>query len=242
MTVTKDGMNKEIYIEDIGLVLFKKNNRAKRILLRVKSETEVVVTVPSYTSLAKAVSFAQENKTWIKKAISKFEEKPNKLLREKRLESLMTDFTIQIGTQSEFQFIRYGRTVVFTIPSLLSLNDKNILTNIESNIIEILRGDAKLYLKRRIQELSRLNMIDFNKLTIKNIKSRWGSCSKNNNINLSLYLMLLPKEIIDYVILHELAHVKIKNHSKHYWDLLIKMNVDAKVLDKELKKFSPKIL
>ena len=74
-------------------------------------------------------------------------------------------------------------------------------------------------------------------LIIKNAKTRWGSCSSINNINLNLHLMRLSDELIDYVILHELVHTKIKNHQKEFWDLLNIVSGDAKGLDRELKKY-----
>ena len=77
-----------------------------------------------------------------------------------------------------------------------------------------------------------------NKVKINNAKTRWGSCSIENNITLSLQLMRLPDYLIDYVILHELAHTKVKNHSIHFWDFLDSItDSKAKNLDKELKSF-----
>ena len=69
-------------------------------------------------------------------------------------------------------------------------------------------------------------------------KTRWGSCSFKNNINLSLHLMRLREELIDYVILHELVHTKVKNHSREFWTTLDIYCPKSKSLDKELKKYS----
>ena len=68
------------------------------------------------------------------------------------------------------------------------------------------------------------------------MKSRWGSCSAKNNINLNMSMSFLPKMLQDYIILHELAHTRIKNHSKDYWILMDKIIDDAKGLHKELKE------
>ena len=77
----------------------------------------------------------------------------------------------------------------------------------------------------------------YNKLSLKNIKSRWGSCSRKNNINLSIHLMRLPDHLIDYVILHELIHTVHHNHSAGFWNLLDDASGGAKRLDKELRKY-----
>jgi predicted metal-dependent hydrolase len=70
---------------------------------------------------------------------------------------------------------------------------------------------------------------------VKNQKTRWGSCSEKNNINLNVNLVLLPDELIDYAILHELVHTRVKNHSKRFWAELDKLVGDAKKNDKKLK-------
>jgi len=86
--------------------------------------------------------------------------------------------------------------------------------------------------------LAKKHNFNYQKLTIKNTKTRWGSCSFKNNINLSLHLMRLKEELIDYVILHELVHTKVKNHSKEFWMTLDIHCPESKKLDKELKKYS----
>jgi len=75
------------------------------------------------------------------------------------------------------------------------------------------------------------------KYSIRNQKTRWGSCSNLNNINLNINLVSLTQDLMDYVILHELLHTKIKNHSKKFWAQLDKyVGGKAKYLDKRLKK------
>jgi hypothetical protein len=63
-------------------------------------------------------------------------------------------------------------------------------------------------------------------MTIKNLKNRWGSLTKSGAINLNLNLVKAPEDVIDYIVLHELCHIKIKEHSHHYWDLLHKFMPD----------------
>jgi len=109
---------------------------------------------------------------------------------------------------------------------------------IDAKDIETLRLKAKNYIPERVKQLSEKHNLSYNRIFIKNLKSRWGSCSAKNNINLNLHLMSLPEKLIDYVILHELAHTKEKNHGKNFWNLLISLVVEARELNKELKKYS----
>ena len=75
-------------------------------------------------------------------------------------------------------------------------------------------------------------------ISIKSQKTIWGSCSFNNDISLNINLIKLPQELMDYVILHELTHIKIKNHSKEFWQALEKICPEAKLHVKALKKYS----
>jgi predicted metal-dependent hydrolase len=104
-----------------------------------------------------------------------------------------------------------------------------------------MRNEAKEYLPDRVAYLAFKNKLKYRNLYLKNMKSQWGSCSYENNINLSLHLMRLPVELIDYVILHELAHTVEKNHSPRFWNLVEKFMPKAKLLDSNLKNYHPEL-
>jgi predicted metal-dependent hydrolase len=100
------------------------------------------------------------------------------------------------------------------------------------------RKTAKTQLIERLHQLSKQHGFTYNKVFIKNQKTRWGSCSEKNNINLNYNLVRLPDELIDYILLHELVHTRIKNHSSMFWDALDRIIGNAKELDKKLKNYS----
>jgi len=83
---------------------------------------------------------------------------------------------------------------------------------------------AAHYLPWISQKVHKLNQLYFkqyiNRITLKNTKSRWGSCSQKGNINLSTRILFAPEEVIDYVCIHELAHLKVPDHSKKFWSLV----------------------
>lgn len=101
--------------------------------------------------------------------------------------------------------------------------------------IEALRKEAKKILPVRLEELAKKHGFKYNKVAIKNAKTRWGSCSYRDNINLNLHLARLDNDLIDYVILHELCHTIEKNHSARFWALLHKHLPNATELRKRLK-------
>ncbi|HUV50202.1 MAG TPA: YgjP-like metallopeptidase domain-containing protein [Anaerolineae bacterium] len=105
------------------------------------------------------------------------------------------------------------------------------------NSIEIDRAEAKKKLVYRLNELSEKHDFNYNKVFIRNQKTRWGSCSARNNISLNMKLVRLPGEMIDYVLLHELVHTRIKNHANGFWAELNRLDGDAKEKNKKMNEY-----
>ena len=105
------------------------------------------------------------------------------------------------------------------------------------NSTEINRAEARNKLANRLKELSEKHGFSYNKVFIRNQKTRWGSCSAKNNINLNMKLVRLPDEMIDYVLLHELLHTRIKNHTNGFWTELNKLVGNAKEKSKRLNEY-----
>ena len=82
----------------------------------------------------------------------------------------------------------------------------------------------------RLYHLAKEHGFTCNNVSIREQRTRWGSCSHKNNISLNLKLVLLPKELIDYVMLHELVHTRIHNHSKKFWAELDRYTGNGKVM------------
>ena len=97
--------------------------------------------------------------------------------------------------------------------------------------------EAAKLLTERLDELSKAHGYPYNKVFVRNQKTRWGSCSTKNNISLNLQLARLPAELMDYVLLHELVHTRIKNHGQAFWDQLNGLVGDAKQLDRRLNEY-----
>ncbi len=98
---------------------------------------------------------------------------------------------------------------------------------------------AEAYLPDRIREISEQTNLKFGRLTLRATRSKWGSCSGDNNISLSIFLMLLPKHLIDFVIVHELCHTIHHNHSPQFHALVDRVvGGNEKALIRELKTHS----
>ena len=98
------------------------------------------------------------------------------------------------------------------------------------------RAKAKRHLTDRINRLARARGFIFNRVSTRSQKTRWGSCSRNSNISLNVKLVLLPEDLVDYVILHELVHTRIRNHSKSFWEELDRHVGNSKAFASRLRK------
>ncbi len=97
------------------------------------------------------------------------------------------------------------------------------------------KADASKRLTDRLYHLAREHGFACNNVSIREQRTRWGSCSHKNNISLNVKLVLLPKELIEYVMLHELVHTRIHNHSKKFWAELDRYTENGKVMAKRLR-------
>jgi len=108
--------------------------------------------------------------------------------------------------------------------------------SISDRCINFDRAQAKTKLINRLEILSSVHGFAYNRVYIRNQKTRWGSCSHKNNISLNIILTRIPAELMDYVILHELVHIHHKNHSKDFWAELDKFTPNSKKKASQLRK------
>jgi len=128
--------------------------------------------------------------------------------------------------------------------ALIKIDKKNqnkINSSQEKNIYltqDQIEKYSKTIIDRTLLLAKKYNFSNLQMVKIKSQKTLWGSCSSKNNINLNINLIKLDQELIDYVILHELTHLNIKNHSKKFWQELEKLEPKARILDKKLKNYN----
>jgi len=99
-------------------------------------------------------------------------------------------------------------------------------------------GAARKRIIERLDELSVLHKLPYASATVRNQKTRWGSCSVRKTISLNINLTRLPSELMDYVIVHELVHTKIRGHGPDFWSSLTRLVPDAPGLRKKLGRYS----
>jgi predicted metal-dependent hydrolase len=113
---------------------------------------------------------------------------------------------------------------------------------LSKNFNNINRADARKILIKRLDELAKKHGFKYNRVSVRNQKTRWGSCSSKNNISLNAKLVKLPERLMDYIILHELVHTRVRNHGKKFYAELGRLVPDQKLLDSEFKEYGAGLL
>jgi len=203
----------------LSLVQIAPSARAKRIALRVDSkERQVRLVVPKNVSQRKALAFARQHRSWI----------------EKQLASLPGHVPLQHG-QSIPVFGQLRTIQVQMEPALkrtlIKLQDKELLvrTNQEDpslRIARFLKAEAKTILEQLSHEKAEQINKPVHGVSVRDTKSRWGSCSTDGRLSYSWRLIFAPFEAMDYVVAHEVAHLRHMNHSQAFWTLCEQLSDD----------------
>ena len=106
---------------------------------------------------------------------------------------------------------------------------------------KLYRKKAKMQLENRCAYFAKRMAVDYNRIAVRAAKTRWGSCSAQGNLNFHWKLVLMPPEILDYVVVHELAHRKEMNHSQRFWAEVERSLPDYKARRKWLKEFGSQV-
>ena len=112
----------------------------------------------------------------------------------------------------------------------------NSLTPITKDEIDSLKAAAKPIIEEKVRHFADKIGVEYGKITIRNQRTRYGSCNAKGNLNFNCLIMLMPNEIIDYVIVHELCHIKEMNHSRRFWNEVESILPDYKERRKWLKQ------
>ena len=226
---------------DFGTIEFIRSSRARYINVRVLQDG-LRVSLPPRTTEKEAMDFIHSVRSTIIK-------KREKIKADREKNSLMLDENTPLRTQAfsvelkpaarENIFLSLKNNVLsIEYPQGTDCRNEAVQSRFWDGINFFLKQEAKRILPARTKFLADKHGFSFSSVKIQSSKSRWGSCSQGENINLSFYLMLLPLHLADYVILHELCHTKEMNHSPRFWRLMDKVtDGQSSKLREEVKKF-----
>lgn len=219
-----------------GTIIVAHNARARRIILRARPDG-IHITAPTFATQRDIERAIVE---CVPKLLQrKPKEKECIIDCNYRIESDNFIFRIEEHTGGIFQ-IRYNeKEALLLCPTGTCYNDRKMQEWLKKAVTTALTRRAKQLLPPRLKALADEKGFTYSRCTVRNVHSRWGSCNTKGCISLSIYLVLLPDELIDYVLLHELCHTVEMNHSDRFWALMDKVTAPTKAKDlrKRLKGY-----
>ena len=197
---------------ELGIVHYVYQKRAKNLSIRINRQGDVRVTIPRYVGFRKAEAFVWSKKQWIEHKLQEIKEKAASA-------PVLSD-----GDQIEIR----GRSHTIRL--------KGEQDTVEEAIWRMLLEEASLYLPERLNTLAKKHGLSYSGVKIRRMKTRWGSCTAKDSINLNSWLIMLPEYLSDYVILHELVHTLHRDHGPGFWKALDGLTGGrSKELRKELR-------
>lgn len=223
--------------KDFGKIHFVVRRSARNITMRVK-EDGLHVTTPPYRSITALLEAIAPFRKRLRNVCSEVKPKPFDL--NFSIEAECFRLKLETSPLKNFTVSMRDETVVIACPAHADFTTDRVQTLVKNAVMRAMRKKAEEYLPPLVQYWSSLFDLPYNKVTISKARSRWGSCSSKRDISLSFYLMLLPAHLMDYVILHELAHTREMNHGPKFWELLNQLtDGKALALRKELRIHRP---
>lgn len=193
-----------------------RSNRAKRISLKT-NRYGIHVIVPISAGHHEVITFIESKKDWILKSVTYFE----KVTRGLDPILIQRGKVLFLGTPYDIQLVKDKLCYVILSESLKRITVHSPNDNKRKRaIIEFYRQHTSRILDERIRVFTSKLNLNFNRISVRYHRSRWGSCSLKKNLNFNVMLSALPSDVIDYVIVHELLHLLELNHSKRFWDLV----------------------
>jgi predicted metal-dependent hydrolase len=183
------------------------NPRARRMIVKVNPATgEISVTAPSRRGLAHALDFARGEKDWIAGQLAKA---PGPV-------SLTAGAMIPFrGVRHEIRSLAKGPSPVWTEGGILWVSGDE--AHAPRRVLDFLKREArKAFEIRAMDHAARLG-VKPSRITVRDTASRWGSCSSGRSLSFSWRLILAPDFVLDYVVAHEVAHLREMNHSPRFW-------------------------
>jgi predicted metal-dependent hydrolase len=228
-----------VSLEGIGEVSFRPHSRSRRVAIHVKPFEGIRVSFPRTLSerTARAMVFGQAD--WIRARLREVRQSEEMMFRRAMSGALLTRehrLECQEGTRDGVTLRVAGGVIRVRHPRNVTPEDGRLRRAVWKGVLAACRKEGKHYLPSRLAALASVHGFRYAGVKVKNLRSRWGSCSRRGNINLNLRLMRLPDRLIDYVILHELVHTEIQNHGPEYWRRFESCLPGAREIDRELNR------
>lgn len=189
--------------------------KKKTISISIDKDGDVTISAPKYMPKKYIDHFVNSNSIWIDRNIRKIEE--NKKIIQQRLKNKTT--FLYLGREIKLKVLEQDFDDIKFDDENFYISNKNI-DNLKELLYKFYIDQANKIIKERIFFYTQKYNFKINKIKISKANTRWGSCGIKNNININWKLIMADKKILDYVIIHELAHTIEHNHSKQFWKII----------------------
>lgn len=230
---------KEFEVNGIGTVKLYKRKGTRSLRLTVVADGHVRVTMPMWAPYQAGLAFATSRRAWIQAQARPGTAELQHGAYIGKTHRLV--FQQDVATSTVKTSVRRAEVVVTYNPRQTA-TDKAVQAAAQAACWRALRSQSLQLLGRRLEQLAAGHNLTYKSLSIKRLKSRWGSCDQHGNIVLNLFLVQLPWEYIDYVILHELTHTVALNHGPDFWHVLETHLPNARKLRRDMKAYQPTLL
>lgn len=229
---------KHIELAGVGQITLVKRRGNRSLRLSI-TPTGVRVSMPTWTPFSAGQAFAQSHIMWIQAELAK-QSKPPLESGQKIGKLHYLRFEQVLGEQAATSRVT-ATEVVVRLKSDETIQDDVVQERAYQACIRALKREAERLLPPRLQSLATQHGKFCSSVGVKQLKRRWGSCDSHQAITLNLFLMELPWDYIDYVIMHELAHTEHMNHGPSFWQSLTAMQPRARDLARQLRRHQPAI-
>jgi predicted metal-dependent hydrolase len=209
-----------------------RNSRARRYVLRLRPDGSARVTIPHGGSIAEARRFAERNVAWLERALQRFSKtptRPREWLIGTAIHFRGELVPIEAGVNGESGLIHFGTEAIKV---------KEPAADLRRAIERHLWTLATKEFPPKVFEYAAVHQLTVSRVTVRNQRSRWGSCSRRETISLNWRLIQAPPVVRDYLILHELMHLRQMNHSVRFWREVERVCPDYRTAERWLKQHS----
>ncbi|HOY56615.1 MAG TPA: SprT family zinc-dependent metalloprotease [Verrucomicrobiota bacterium] len=196
---------------------FVRHRRARRYILRLTAEGVARVTIPRGGSAAEGHRFAERQIDWIERQMRRRQEgalRPRGLFIGSRVLFRGEPILLSAGAAEGAMVVRFADQAV---------RIGNLFDDVRPPLEQHLWSMAKAELPARVQALAAHHGFTVRGVRVRNQRTRWGSCSRHGTISLNWRLIQVPEHVRDYIIFHELAHLREMNHSARFWSEVVKL-------------------
>ncbi len=215
------------------------SSRARRISIRINSSARCTLTIPLWSSREEALTFLGSKVEWIERTRERTRKRHPEQLIDMPYSTRRHSLRLTpVSRKSVAAKVKDG-VIEVQYPLEIRYDTPEVQKIIKRGIEEAWRAEAAEILPERVRGYASKFGMKVGEVTVRNSRTRWGSCSSRNDISLSLHLMKLPDELIDYIIIHELCHIRHKNHGPRFYKLLDSLcDGRHEELRKKLKAYS----